>query len=100
MKLKNLLAKELATIREKKNIVGSAKSIGLSIHLDSTYDKDTKQLSISISTQSAKAPEYIIPDIASETDVQEITSGLESEMAAAIRTFSKSMSNILDKYQQ
>lgn len=98
IKLKELLRAATA-LAEKKNAVGKAPSIGLTIHVDSTYDPDTKQVSITVSSQSVKAPEYIIPDVASQDSVQEIISGLESEMGAAIKGFSKALDKILSKYQ-
>lgn len=88
------------TLKEKKNAVGKVPSIGLTIHVDSTYDAETKQLNIAVSNQSGKAPEYIVPNIESQDKVQEIVSGLESEMGAVIRAFSKSIEKVLSKYQQ
>lgn len=58
------------TLKEKKNAVGKVPSIGLTIHVDSTYDADTKQLSIAVSNQSGKAPEYIVPNVESQDKVQ------------------------------
>lgn len=98
LSLKHIL-KTAGGIKEQKNTVGKAPSIGLAIHTDSTYDKDTKQLTITVSNQSTKAPQYIVPDVESEDKVQEIVSGLESEMGAAIRSFSKALDKILAKYQ-
>lgn len=97
IKLKELIKKAL---NEKKNAVGKVPSIGLTIHVDSTYDPETKQLSLTISNQSAKAPEYIVPNVESQDNVQEIVSGLESEMGAVVRSFSKAIEKVLSKYQQ
>lgn len=99
LRLKNILEKSVA-LKEKKNTAGKAAAIGLAVHTESTYDKDTKQLTITVSNQSTKAPQYIIPDVESEDKVQEIVSGLESEMGALIRSFSKGLDKILSKYQQ
>jgi len=99
IKLKELIKKAIA-LNEKKNAVGKVPGIGLTVHVDSTYDEGTKQLTISVSNQSAKAPEYIVPDVADEGSVQEIISGLESELGAAIKAFSRSVDKILSKYQQ
>lgn len=88
------------TLKGKKNAVGKVPSIGLTIHVDSTYDADTKQLSIAVSNQSGKAPEYIVPNVESQDKVQEVVSGLESEMGAVIRAFSKAIEKVLSKYQQ
>ena len=96
IKLKELIKKAL---QEKKNAVGKVPGIGLIIHVDSTYDDATKQLNLTVSNQSAKATDIIIP-LESEEQQQEIVSGLESELGAAIRTFSKSVDKILAKYQQ
>lgn len=98
IKLKELIKKAVA-LKEKKNAVGKVPSIGLTVHVDSTFDAETKQLTITVSNQSAKSPEYIVPET-DEAQVQEIVSGLESEMGAAIRSFSKAMEKILSKYQQ
>jgi|688.fasta_scaffold37897_8 hypothetical protein len=99
IKLKELIKKAIA-LNEKKNAVGKVPGIGLTVHVDSTYDEGTKQLTISVSNQSAKAPEYIVPDVADEGSVQEIVSGLESELGAAVKAFSRSVDKILSKYQQ
>lgn len=96
IKLKELIKKAL---QEKKNAVGKVPGIGLTIHVDSSYDDATKQLNLTVSNQSAKATDIIIP-LESEEQQQEIVSGLESELGAAIRTFSKSVDKILAKYQQ
>lgn len=97
IRLKELIRKAL---QEKKNAVGKVPSIGLTVHVDTSYDEGTKQLTISVSNQSAKATEYIVPDVADEANVQEIVSGLESELGAAVNAFSKSVDKILSKYQQ
>lgn len=96
IKLKELIKRAL---QEKKNAVGKVPGIGLTIHVDSTFDDATKQINLTISNQSAKSTEIIIP-VESEEQMQEIVSGLESELGAAIRTFSKSVDKILAKYQQ
>jgi hypothetical protein len=96
IKLKELIKKAL---QEKKNAVGKVPGIGLTIHVDSTFDDATKQINLTISNQSAKATDIIIP-VESEEQMQEIVSGLESELGAAVRTFSKSVDKILAKYQQ
>lgn len=98
IKLKELIKKAVA-LKEKKNAVGKVPALGLTIHVDSTYDGDTRQLNLGVSVQSAKSPEYIVPDM-DEANVQETVSGLESELGAAIKGFSKAVSKILDKYQQ
>jgi len=97
IRLKELIRKAL---QEKKNAVGKVPGIGLTVHVDSSYDEGTKQLTISVSNQSSKATEYIVPDVADEANVQEIVSGLESELGAAVNAFSKSVDKILSKYQQ
>lgn len=99
LSLRNILRREIG-LNEQKNAVGKIPSIGLTIHNDATYDSETKQLTLTVSNQSTKAPQYVIPDVESEDKVQEIVSGLESELGAAIRSFSKSLDKILDKYQQ
>jgi hypothetical protein len=98
IKLKELIKKAIA-LKEKKNAVGKVPSIGLTIHVDSTYDAETKQLNITVSNQTGKSPEYVVPET-DESQVQEIVSGLESEMGAVIRAFSKSIEKVLSKYQQ
>ena len=96
LKLKELIRQIL---HEKKNAVGKVPGIGLTIHVDSSYDDASKQLNLTVSNQSAKATDIIIP-LESEEQQQEIVSGVESELGAAIRTFSKSVDKILVKYQQ
>lgn len=98
IKLKELIKKAVA-LQEKKNAVGKVPSIGLTVHVDSTYDAETKQLNIAVSTQTGKTPEYVVPET-DESQVQEIVSGLESEMGAVIRAFSKAIEKVLSKYQQ
>lgn len=98
IKLKELMGK-VAALKEKKNAVGKVPALGLTIHVDNTYDPASKQLSVGVTVQSAKAAEYVIPNV-EEADTQEKISGLQSELGAAIKGFSKAVSKILDKYQQ
>ena len=98
IKLKELI-KKAVSLKEKKNAVGKVPSIGLTVHVDTTYDPETKQLNITVSNQTGKSPEYTVPET-DESQVQEIVSGLESEMGAVIRAFSKSIEKVLSKYQQ
>jgi hypothetical protein len=99
MKLKHIV-RSLSALKEKKNAVGRVGSIGLTIHVDSVWDGGSKQLTVTVTNQATKAPEYIIPDVESEDKVQEIVSGLESELGAACKSFSKSVDKILAKYQK
>jgi hypothetical protein len=91
-KLKELLT----SLKEKKNLIGKIPKFGLVIHMDSTYKDDSGQLNIAISSQSTGTSSYDLP--LDKENVDKVTSGLESELGAAIKSFSDSITTIIDKY--